>query len=119
PVEVVESYTRHPDEFKVDDSVVWQDLFIATARHRTPADARRFAESLVARLKQGQDFVRLAKEFDNGESSLRNNAEGIGRSRGEILPREAEPILFGLKDGEIGPLVEIETGYHVIRLVKR
>jgi parvulin-like peptidyl-prolyl isomerase len=28
-------------------------------------------------------------------------------------------VLFRLRDGEVGPLVELETGFHVVRLVKR
>jgi hypothetical protein len=117
--QIVEYYDAHPDEFKVDDSVVWQDLFIANARHPTPQAARQFAEVLLARIRKGEDFARLAKEYDNGDSSSRENAEGIGIKRGQITPAEAEPVVFRLKSGEVGPLVEMETGYHIVRVVKR
>ena len=30
-----------------------------------------------------------------------------------------EPILFELKEGQIGPVVEVSQGFHVIRAVKR
>jgi parvulin-like peptidyl-prolyl isomerase len=118
-LDVVGYYTRHPDDFRVADEVQWQDLFIAVARHPSREAARRFAESLAARVRKGEDFVRLTKEFDNGISKLGENAEGIGRKRGEIKPPEAEPVLFALRDGEVGPLVELETGFHVVRVVKR
>lgn len=117
--EVVEYYEKHPEDFKVDDRVVWQDIFIANARHPNPGAARQFAEVLMERIRKGEDFVRLAKEFDNGDSSLRENAEGIGNKRGEIQPRQAEMVLFQLKEGQLGPIIELETGYHIIRLVKR
>jgi parvulin-like peptidyl-prolyl isomerase len=117
--QIAEYYDSHPDDFKVQDSVVWQDLFIANARHPTPQAARQFAEVLLGRIRKGEDFARLAKEFDNGDSSSRENAEGIGTKRGQITPPEAEPVVFGLKQGEVGPLVEIETGYHIVRVVKR
>jgi parvulin-like peptidyl-prolyl isomerase len=117
--QIVEYYDSHLDEFKVDDNIVWQDIFIANARHPTPQAARQFAEVLLARIKKGEDFIRLAKEFDNGDSSLRPNAEGLGNVRGKVNPREAEAILFRLKDGEVGPLIELETGYHIVRLTKR
>ncbi|MFO0842517.1 MAG: peptidyl-prolyl cis-trans isomerase [Gemmataceae bacterium] len=117
--QVAEYYEQHPDEFKVDDGVVWQDIFIANARHPSPEAARQFAESLIARARKGEDFARLAKEFDNGESSLRQNAEGIGRKRGEVQPPQAEEVVFRLKQGEVGPPVEIETGYHLVRVAQR
>ncbi|MFM7151506.1 MAG: peptidylprolyl isomerase [Gemmataceae bacterium] len=117
--QIQDYYEKHPEEFKVDDSIIWQDIFIANARHPNPQAARKFAEVLVERIRKGEDFARLAKEFDNGDSSLRENAEGLGRKRGEVFPREAEDLLFRMQEGEIGPLVEIETGYHIIRLMKR
>lgn len=118
-LQVAEYYNQNAKEFQVEDSVVWQDLFIAIARHPGREEARKFAEVLIGRIRKGENFVRLAKEFDNGDSSLRDNAEGLGRKRGEIQPSEAEAILFSLKDGEVGPLIELETGFHIIRLVSR
>jgi parvulin-like peptidyl-prolyl isomerase len=117
-LQIVEYYDKHPDQFTVQDSVQWQDLFVANARHPSREAARAFAEALAGRIRKGEDFVRLAKEFDNGDSLFRNG-EGIGHKRGEIKPGEAEAVLFRLRDGEVGPLVELETGFHVVRLVKR
>jgi parvulin-like peptidyl-prolyl isomerase len=117
-LDIAEYYDRHPEEFRVADSIHWQDIFIAATRHPSREAARQFAEVLVARIRKGEDFVRLAKEHDNGDSSLRQNAEGIGRKRGEIQPPEAEGVLFALHDGEVA-LVELETGYHIVRLIKR
>jgi parvulin-like peptidyl-prolyl isomerase len=119
-LEIVEYYNKNASEFQVEDGVQWQDIFIAHARHGGSVEAsRRFAESLVLRIRKGEDFVRLAKEFDNGESSLRENSLGIGQKRGEIRPIEAEPILFSLKEKEVGPLIENEAGFHIVRLVSR
>jgi peptidyl-prolyl cis-trans isomerase SurA len=115
--QIVEYFQDHAAEFQVDDSVDWQDIFIDANKYPSRESARRFAEQLVARSRNGEDFVKLAK-FDNGSSSYQN-AEGLGHKHGEINPAEAEPILFQMHDGEVGPLVELPTGFHVIRLVKR
>src|SRR5262249_34395134 len=88
----------------------------AAAKHGGQEGARKFAALLADRVKKGEDFVKLAKEFDNGVSSYQDNAEGKGSKRGEIDPPEAEPVLFALRDGEVGPPVEIERGSHVARL---
>lgn len=111
-------YEGHPDEFQTVDAVDWQDLFVAAARHPSRDAARTFAEQLRQRAIQGDDFVQLVKEHDNGDASYRNG-EGFGSKRGEIKPTEAEAVLFSLKDGEVGPLIELTNGYHVVRLVKR
>jgi hypothetical protein len=116
--QIVEYYERHPEQFKVEDKVEWQDLFIAAGQHPTREDARKLAEVLAERVRRGEDFARLANEFDNGDAKFRG-AEGQGSKRGEIRPSEAEVVLFQMRDGEVGPLIELPTGYHVIRLVKR
>jgi hypothetical protein len=116
--EIVEYYEKHPEEFKVEDGVEWQDLFIAAGQHPTREDARKLAAVLAERVRRGEDFARLAAEFDNGDAKFRG-AEGQGRKRGEIRPSEAEAVLFQLRDGQVGPLLELPTGFHVLRLVKR
>jgi parvulin-like peptidyl-prolyl isomerase len=116
--QLVEYYERHPEEFKVEDKVEWQDLFIAAGQHPTREDARKLAATLAERVRRGEDFARLASEYDNGDARYRGG-EGQGGKRGEIRPSEAEAVLFQLRDGEVGPLVELPTGFHVVRLVKR
>lgn len=118
-LDIVEHFEKNSQDFQVDDSVVWQDIFILKANHNgDAAAARRFADSLVERVRKGEDFAKLANEFDNGDSKIRNN-EGIGRKKGEIRPVEAEPIVFGLKEKEVGPPIESEAGFHIVCVAKR
>jgi hypothetical protein len=117
-VEVAEYYEKHPEQFKVGDTVEWQDLFINASNHPTRQAARLFAETLVNRINQGEDFVKLAREFDNGDAVSRENCAGQGKKLGEISPREAEMPLFQMHDGDVR-IVELPAGYHVIKLVKR
>jgi peptidyl-prolyl cis-trans isomerase SurA len=116
--EIVDYYEKHTEEFQVADSVKWQDLFVANAKHASREEARAFAESLAAKASGGADFVKLVKENDDGDSTLRDG-DGVGNKRGDIKPAEAEDILFKLKDGQVGTLIELPTGFHVIRLVHR
>jgi parvulin-like peptidyl-prolyl isomerase len=115
---IYEYYRGHPEEFQSQDSVQWQDIFIAAARFPNRQAARQFAEGLRSRAMSGEDFAALAKQHDMGTSSYQGG-EGIGHRRGEIRPREVEPYLWQLHDGEVGELVELENGFHVIRVVKR
>jgi peptidyl-prolyl cis-trans isomerase SurA len=120
--EMLEYYEKHAEEFKIDDAVEWQDIFISANNPRQPnrdrAAARKVAEDVAAKARKGADFVALCKEHDDGDSTLRNGS-GIGHKRGEIKPAEIEPFLFRLPEGDIGPIVEVSNGFHVIRLVKR
>ena len=107
----------HPEVFKVEDEVEWQDLFIATSRYASHEAARQFAEVQAQRVRQKEDFVKLAEQCDDGDGKLRKSV-GIGRKRGEIKPAECEATLFRLKEGDTA-VVENENGFHVVHVVKR
>jgi parvulin-like peptidyl-prolyl isomerase len=115
---IVDYYEKHSEEFQVTDNVKWQDLFVATAKHGSRDEARAFAASLADQARKGADFVKLVKEHDDGDSTLRDG-DGVGSKRGEIKPAQAEAILFRLADGQVGDPIELPTGFHVVRLVHR
>jgi parvulin-like peptidyl-prolyl isomerase len=119
--DIAEYFEKHPEEFQIADSVTWQDLFVDAGVNGSREAARAFAEELAAHVRHaadpGADFAELGKKYDGGDSALRKN-EGIGHRPGEVRPPEAEPVLFRMKDGEVG-MVEIGSGFHVVRLVHR
>lgn len=111
-------YEQHPDEYRTEDSVVWQDIFIDASRFASPALARQYAENVLSAARGGHDFVSLVKEFDNGDSRLRNGV-GLGNKRNEIIPPQVEPVVWSLKPGEVGPLVDLGFGFHIVRVAER
>ncbi len=111
-------YFAHLNEFQRVDSVKWQDVFIAVGpRLPTVAHAMRYAEDLIAQCRTNEDFQRLLL-LDEGDSKLRGG-EGLGTRRGEIKPAEVEDVLFRLRPGEIGPVIELSTGVHIVRVLQR
>jgi parvulin-like peptidyl-prolyl isomerase len=87
-------------------------------RFNNREEARKMAESLHARVRSGEDFTRLSKEFCHGDSALRDG-EGLGRKKGEIKPPELEPMIFKAAAGELLPLVELRNGFHIVRIDTR
>jgi peptidyl-prolyl cis-trans isomerase SurA len=116
--QIREYYLQHPEEFKQDDRVEWQDIFIDQSKYTNRDEARRTAQYVVKLASTGQDFLKLATQYDKENSGF-GKAEGLGQKRGEIRPTECEPYLFQMKPGDVGPVIELPTGFHVFRLVKR
>ena len=116
--QIREYYLQHLDEFRQDDRVEWQDIFIDQGKYASREEAKRVAQTVAVQARSGQDFVRLAAQYDKDNSGF-GKAEGLGQRRGEIRPTECELYLFQMKPGEIGSVVELPTGFHVFRLVKR
>jgi parvulin-like peptidyl-prolyl isomerase len=115
--EIAEYYERHPEDFRVTDSVEWQDLFIDAAEYPSRAAARAFAEVLASRARKGESFTELAEKYDRGDSKLRK-FKGVGTHKGEVRPPEAEGVLFEMHDGDVA-VVQIGSGFHVVQLVHR
>ena len=115
--DVREYYAAHPDEFKAEDRVKWQDLFVAFDRFKTPDEARQYAAGMAARAARGSDFAKLAADHGMGDSKFRNGA-GIGEKAGEIFPADLEPTVLALKQGQI-TVKETEAGLHVLRVAER
>jgi parvulin-like peptidyl-prolyl isomerase len=116
--QIREYYLQHPDEFRQEDRVEWQDIFIDQSKYASREEARKVANTVAGLARSGQDFVRLAAQYDKDNSGF-GKAEGLGQRRGEIRPIECEPHLFQMRPGEVGPVIELPTGFHVFRLVKR
>lgn len=112
-----EYYDSHPNDYKADDSVKWQDLFVLTEKFPSADAAKLYAQTLANRAAKGEDFVKLAKEFSQGDSASRDGA-GIGEKRGEIFPPELEPTIFAMKQGQI-QIVQSGAGFHIIRIAER
>lgn len=116
--QIYDYYQQHDNEFQVEDSVHWLDIFIDAHRFPNRAAAGAHAAQVAAQARAGVDFMELVKKHDQGDSSYRNG-EGEGHRRGEIRPPDLENILFQMRPGAIGPVMETTNGFHVFRLVTR
>lgn len=77
--------------------------------------ARKRVEALIAQLRNGGDFAKLAQEHSE-DSDSRTKGGDLGWVRKGTMVPKFEDALFGLKSGEIAGPVETEFGWHAIRL---
>ncbi|MCS7081880.1 MAG: peptidyl-prolyl cis-trans isomerase [Bacteroidetes bacterium] len=82
------------------------------------AEARRKAESVLARLRAGEDFAAVAREVsqDPGSASRGGDLGWFGRGR---MVKEFEEAAFGARPGQLLGPVETSFGYHIIRVEGR
>lgn len=77
--------------------------------------ARAKAESLLVEIKGGSDFERVAKR-ESADSVTRELGGDLGwNRRGRMVP-EFERWMFGLRPGDLSPVIETAHGYHIIRV---
>jgi peptidyl-prolyl cis-trans isomerase C len=109
------AYKAKPERFKVGPEVHARHILIAG----TDADAKAQAEKILADLKGGADFAKLAKEFSADKSNADNGGDLGFFAQGRMVP-EFDVVAFGLaKPGDLSGVVQTKFGYHIIQLQDR
>jgi peptidyl-prolyl cis-trans isomerase SurA len=80
--------------------------------------ARKRAEEILARLKNGESFAELAKDLSQDPGSASKGGDLGFIERGDFV-REFEEVAFGLTPGEISDIVRSRFGFHIIQLIER
>jgi peptidyl-prolyl cis-trans isomerase D len=74
------------------------------------------ADALLKRIRSGEDFAALAKQYSEDESNNANGGDLDYFGRGTMVA-EFEQAAFGMKAGEISEPVKTSFGFHIIKLV--
>ncbi len=80
--------------------------------------ARQRIDSVIMRLKNGEDFALLAKEYSDDAGSKENGGDLNYFERRQMV-KEFDEAAFNLKVGEISPVVTTSYGYHIIKVTDR
>jgi peptidyl-prolyl cis-trans isomerase SurA len=79
------------------------------------AVARAKADSLLAEIRRGAEFERVAKR-ESADSGSREQGGDLGWNRRGVMVAEFEQWMFGLRPGDLSPVVETVHGFHIIRV---
>ena len=118
--ETKDYYENHPKFFKQPAKVKASHILIKVdpkADESKKAEARKKLEGVQKRLKKGEDFKALAKEFSDCPSRAKGGDLGYF-SRGKMV-RPFEDAAFGLEPGKISDIVETRFGYHLIKVTDK
>lgn len=113
-------YDSNPEFFKKPEQVRASHILIKVdpgADEAKKAEARTKIESLQAKLKSGEDFGALAKEYSEGPSGPKGGDLGFF-GRGQMV-KSFEETAFTMKPGQVSGIVETRFGYHLIMVTER
>ena len=78
------------------------------------AEARREADSLLARIRAGEDFAAVASEATDDPSGTATGGDLGWFRRGQMV-REFEEVAFRLRDNQVSEPVRTDFGWHIIK----
>ncbi len=82
------------------------------------AEVRKQAEAVLARVKAGEDFAKLANQYTDEEVGKTRGGDLDFFGRGQMA-KEFEESAFALKPGQISDIVKTSFGLHIIKTTDR
>jgi peptidyl-prolyl cis-trans isomerase C len=113
-------YDSHPDAFKQPEQVHASHILIKVdpkGGNEAKKKARKEIEDILNRVKKGEDFAGLAKQYSQCPSNAKGGDLGF-MGRGQTV-KPFEDAAFSLKAGEMSGIVETEFGFHIVRVMER
>lgn len=115
--EAQQYYNEHESEFLQDEQIRVHHILLKVSETADPAkvtEAENKARRILQRIKNGEDFEKLARQYSEDPSALKDGDIGFF-SRGDMI-KNFEDAAFALKVGEVSDVVRTPLGFHIIRL---
>lgn len=95
-----------------------QDAKGGELSEKDKANKKKEAQDVLAKIKAGEDFAKLAKEYSDDPGSAKNGGDLGYFGKGVMVP-EFENTAFTLEKGKVSELVESQFGYHIIKVTDK
>ena len=107
-------YQEHTDEFTREGSLSFRHILLMFSRYETKEDAKSAAEDILNKLKSGEEFGDLAKEYSRGPHSDEGGlweSDEVKDFRKDLVAK-----ISNLKEGEISPIIDSSFGHHIFKI---
>ncbi|MCW5660512.1 MAG: SurA N-terminal domain-containing protein [Burkholderiaceae bacterium] len=118
--ELLDYYEQNKARYTVAEERRARHILIAAdkdAKDDVKKKAKARAEALLEQVRKAPaSFADVAKKHSEDTGSAPQGGDLDWSGRGGMASKALEDAVFALKPGEIGPLVESEFGFHVVKL---
>jgi peptidyl-prolyl cis-trans isomerase SurA len=118
--EIEAYYEKHASDFNAEPEVRIQQIRLVIPPESSAGETARIqaqAESILSKIKGGEDFTSLVSLYSQDPSASAGGDMGVFK-RGELLPAIDE-YAFGMKPGEVSPVIRTEGGFHIVKVLAR
>ncbi len=117
PEELERYYQRNLDQFSIEEQVRARHIFIRVPQDASAAvreEKRAQAQKLLDEVNN-DNFARIAKQNSDDAESATEGGD-LGYFKRNTLNPALESIAFLLDTGEISPVVESDSGFHIVQV---
>ncbi len=115
--EIKNYYDNNLNEFERKEEVRARHILIKT-EERGEEKARDLANQIYERIKKGEDFEKLAKEFSEDPGSKDKGGDLGYFERGRMVP-EFEEVAFSSEIGQVSEPFKSSFGFHIVQVLDK
>lgn len=118
--EMKKFYAENPDYFKTPERVRASHILVNVKPDASEADkakARQKIQDVQKKVKKGEDFAGLAKEYSDCPSSAKGGDLDFFQ-RGQMVG-PFQDAAFAMEVGDVSDIVETQFGYHLIKVTDK
>lgn len=113
-----EAFQASTDEkyvaYATGEEVRGSHILLQVEDEKSRNDIKKLAEQILTKVKNGESFEELAKQY--GSDGTKERGGDLGWFAKGVMVKPFEDAMFVLKDNEIADkLVETEFGYHIVK----
>jgi hypothetical protein len=115
PADVKKRYEQNKEKYR---EAKVRMIYVAFATPEAEAEAKKKAEGLVKRAREGEDFAKLVKEFseDPGSAAQGGDPGFAVRSNSKQPPENMRKAILSAKTGEVTDALRHDNGYYIFRV---
>ncbi len=116
--EIRQYYQDHPDEFRLPEMRRASHILLKIPNDASKAELeaiRKKAEEIEKRLKKGEAFASLAKEYSEDPVSAARGGD-LGLFKKGTMVKPFDDKVFSMKEGEISEPIQTNFGLHIIKV---
>ena len=116
--QMVAYYREHAAEFTTSARAQWEELMVRYSKHPTKVAAFDVIARMGNQVVGGTPLADVARAGSDGTSAGDGGQYGW-TSKGALVNQAVDMALFSLPVGQLSPIIEGPSGYHIIRVIQR
>lgn len=116
--ELLKYYQQHAEEYDLPLQLRWQRIVVSHDKHGGQDNAKTVMQTVLTRLKRGESFADVAREFSDGASAADGGDHGWIEP-GSLVDTEVEEELFKLDEGKVSGVFVRDDRFEIVRVAER
>ncbi|MGD0900199.1 MAG: peptidyl-prolyl cis-trans isomerase, partial [Thermoguttaceae bacterium] len=111
-------YQAHLADFEKPARAQWEELMVSLGKYPRRGDAYAAVAAMGNQVLAGASLADVARARSDGPTAAKGGLRDW-TSKGSLVSEELDRALFSLPVGQLSPILESSTGYHILRVVAR